>query len=354
MNKLIDPSPPPLVAAGRDRETLRDIVAHAFGADPSAGGSVVFRTRSVGRMQVVDPRTDAVSGRLVWRPVKSLWFTGHLLVALAGGWLTGSVSNAALAFVLTVLTLCCGHTVGLHRLLVHRSFESPLWLERLLIHLGVVVGMGGPLRILWMHDIRDWAQRQRRCHPFFTNQAGFWRDFVWQNHFEWELDHPPQMRVEERVAGDPWLLWMDRWWMAQQLPWALLCWWLGGAGGVVWGISVRIAVSLTGHWLIGWLAHRVGSRDWHMEGHAVQGYNLPGLGLVTMGECWHNNHHAFPGSAKLGLAAGQTDPGWWFVRVLSAVGLARGIKLPGHLPPRKERLRLRSRRRVRATAVFTL
>ena len=68
---------------------------------------------------------------------------------------------------------------------------------------------------------------------------------------------------------------------------------------------------MTGHWLVGYFAHNRGPRSWHIEGAGVQGYNVPYCGLITMGEAWHNNHHAFPGSARLGLRDGETDPGWW-------------------------------------------
>jgi len=104
----------------------------------------------------------------------------------------------------------------------------------------------------------------------------------------------------------------------------------------VWGICVRVSVSLIGHWLVGYLAHNVGHRDWHLEGHAVQGFNVPFISLLTMGESWHNNHHAFPGSARLGLRTSQFDPGWWMLLGLRAVGLASLLKRPDDLPERCE------------------
>ena len=53
-----------------------------------------------------------------------------------------------------------------------------------------------------------------------------------------------------------------------------------------------------------------------------------------MGECWHNNHHAFPGSAKMGLFPGQTDLGWWLIKTLEVFGLAWHIHTPSDLPER--------------------
>jgi stearoyl-CoA desaturase (delta-9 desaturase) len=81
-------------------------------------------------------------------------------------------------------------------------------------------------------------------------------------------------------------------------------------------------------------SHKTGEQSWAIEGLPVQGYNLPHLGLVTFGEAHHGNHHAFPHSAQLGLDPGQTDPGFWLIRTLAALGLAHNIGLPDSAPPR--------------------
>ena len=99
---------------------------------------------------------------------------------------------------------------------------------------------------------------------------------------------------------------------------------------------MRVAVCVTGHWLVGYFAHNGGVKHWQVEGAAVQGHNIPYLGLITMGECWHNNHHAFPGSAKLELHTYENDPGWWILCALQKIGLIWDIKLPINLPERPE------------------
>lgn len=296
----------------------------------------------VPRMLARSPATNPVSGTVVWDPIKSLWFTGHALIALVGGSLVFSYEAVVVSFLFTVTTLCLGHTIGLHRLLIHRSFECPKWFEYLLVHLGTVVGMGGPFRMLYLHDIRDWAQRHARCHPFFIHQNPIWKDSLWQLHCDIKLDDPPAFQIEMPIGNDPVYRFLQRTWMLQQLPWAVLFYWLGGIGFVVWGISVRVTISLIGHWLVGFFAHNWGSRDWHLDGHAVQGRNVPLISLLTMGESWHNNHHAFPGSARLGLRASQFDPGWWVLKILRFGGLVSNVRLPRDLPERKELVPLNS------------
>jgi fatty-acid desaturase len=236
----------------------------------------------------------------------------------------------------TAATLCLGHSLGMHRRLIHNSYECPRWLEYFFVHLGVIVGMAGPYGMIKGHDLRDWAQRQPRCHPYLRNGGSFWRDGWHQLHCDLTLAHPPEYAFEPRIAHDRVYAFMERTWMWQQLPLAVLLFALGGLPWVIWGVCARVAVSVTGHWLIGWFAHNEGHRDWHIRGAAVQGHNVPFTSLITMGESWHNNHHAYPGSAKLGLLPGQLDPGWWVLCALQLLGWAWNVKLPQDMPPRAE------------------
>ncbi len=296
------------------------------------------------RMNPVNERTSPEIGTVHWSPVKSIWYTTMLVIAVVGGSSTLRFENVLLFSVLTALTLCGGHSVGFHRLLIHRSFECPLWLERLLVTVGVLVGMGGPRKMLYMHDIRDWSQRHPKCHDFFTHQSSIWKDWFWNLHCEIRLQHPPEFHVEPRVTNSRYYAFLDGNWMLIQLPVAGILYLLGGFPWVIWGICVRVAVSLSGHWLIGYFAHNHGRQVWRIENAAVQGYNLPGLGLITMGEAWHNNHHAFPESAKFGLLRGQMDAGWWLIQTLQSVGLAWNVQRPENLPERPERTRLSDRK----------
>ena len=285
--------------------------------------------------------TDAVDGSVRWQPVKSLWISAMTLVALVGGPLTATWGAVALFLVTTGVTVCLGHSLGMHRRLIHRAYDCPVWLERLFVYLGTLVGMAGPFGMIRQHDIRDWAQRKSRCHPYLAHASGMLRDGWWQLHCELRLRHPPQLTLERRVAQDSFYRLLDRTWMAQQVPWAALFFLVGGLPWVVWGIAMRVFASVTGHWLVGYFAHNQGPRSWHIEGAGVQGYNVPYCGFLTMGEAWHNNHHAFPASARLGLNDGETDPGWWVLLGLRRLGLVWNIKTPELLPTRPNLIALR-------------
>ncbi len=291
-------------------------------------------------MQPADPLTNPVEGEVYWKWSKSLWYLATLVTTAVLAPLTFSVGAALVAFVLTLTTLCLGHTLGMHRRLIHQSYACPQWLEYLFVYLGVLVGIAGPFRIIYLHDIRDWSQRHTRCHSFFIHTNAWWRDWWQQLHCDIRLTHPPRFVIEERVRNDRFYAFLDRTWMLQQLPVAVALYLIGGVGWVVWGVGVRLFVSLTGHWLVGYLAHNHGRKTWHIEGAAVQGYNVRGFALLTMGENWHNNHHAYPESARLGVRPGEWDPGWLVLSVLRRVGLVWNIQTPETLPERRERVEL--------------
>jgi fatty-acid desaturase len=284
--------------------------------------------------------TDPIRGRIEWDPIKSLWWFAHLAGTVAAVMLHPTLEGFAVFLVLTAITICAGHSTGMHRLLIHRSFKTSRWLEYLLVYLGVLVGMAGPFGMIRAHDMRDWHQRQALCPPHPSHGAGFWRDGWWQMHCVYQLEHPPTFVIEPEVAGSKFYRLVEATWMAQQLPLAVILWLGGGLEWLLWGISFRIFASLTGHWAVGHFAHRGGHQGWRVEGLPVQGYNIRGIGLITFGENWHGNHHAFPHSARLGIEQGQVDPGFWFIRTLEWLGLASAIRLPESEPPREGLVRV--------------
>jgi stearoyl-CoA desaturase (delta-9 desaturase) len=283
---------------------------------------------------IAEGATNPLEGRIRWAPAKSLWLWSMTVVAVIAGPLTFTWGALALFIVTAGITLCFGHSVGMHRKLIHGSFDCPVWLERIFVYLGTLVGMAGPYGMIRLHDHRDWAQRQPACHRYSRHDAGFWRDGWWQLHCRLELKHPPVFRLEPRLANDKFYAFVERTWMWQQLPWAILFYAIGGWPWVVWGICVRVAVCVTGHWLIGHFAHRQGQQTWVVDGASAQGYNVSYAGFISMGEAFHNNHHAFPTSAKLGLLPGQPDLGWLLIRMLEAVGLVTNVNTPDNLPER--------------------
>src|SRR5690606_16408166 len=192
--------------------------------------------------------------------------------------------SAVIVFVVTTgAALLLGHSVGFHRLLIHGSFLTVPAVERFLMWCGTVAGMSGPLWIIRTHDLRDWAQRQRECHPYLAHRRSMVGDAWWQLHCRLELDNPPDFDLG-RVGRDPFYRFLERTWMAQQIPIAAALWIAGGWGFVVWGVFARVAITVHGHWFVGHLAHRRGPQSWLVKGAGVQAHDVPWAAIPTMGE----------------------------------------------------------------------
>lgn len=279
--------------------------------------------------------TSATEGKIVLETTKTLWLLSMTAGGLVGVLFFASWSALAIFLVLTAITICAGHSVGMHRLLIHRSFKTPIWVEHLLVYLGTLVGMAGPFGMIQAHDVRDWHQHQQSCPPHPSHGASFFKDAFWQLCCSFKLTDPPAFRIEPNVESDRIYRFLEATWMWQQLPLAMILFAIGGWGWLLWGVCLRVSVSLIGHWAVGHVAHHGGHQGWSVEGLPVQGYNLPRLALITFGESLHGNHHAFPHSANLGIEAGQSDLGFLLIKFLEAVGLASDIQGPKSAPARQ-------------------
>lgn len=284
---------------------------------------------------VETPGASPVEGRVVWDPAHSLWNGGMMLATLVLGPMTFSRSAFAIFIVLTGGFLLLGHSVGFHRRLIHGSFKAPRWLDYILMCCGTLVGMSGPLWMIRAHDLRDWAQRQSDCHPYLAHKRPMLIDAVWQLHFRLELERPPEFALGD-VGRDRFYRFLERTWMLQQVPVAAVLLLIGGLPFVVWGVCARVFISVFGHWFVGHLAHNRGPQSWLVDGAGVQAFDVPWAAIPTMGEAWHNNHHAYPGSARIGLYPGQADWGFRLIQLLERLGLAWDIRTPDSLPTRPQ------------------
>ncbi|MBA4748028.1 MAG: acyl-CoA desaturase [Sphingopyxis sp.] len=279
---------------------------------------------------VDDGSGDPRDGVVCVDPANLMWNGGMALVALLVGPLVATPAAVTLFFVTTALVLLLGHSIGYHRLLIHGSFQTSAALRRLLVWFGALVGMSGPYGIVRAHDTRDWAQRQPDCHPFLAHQTAPLRDAWWQIYCRLDLVQPPRFDLSE-LDADPFYRWLERTWRWQQLPIALIFYAIGGWAWVVWGVAARVAVANHGHWLVGHLAHNHGPQRWIVDDSGIQAFDVPWAAIPTMGEAWHNNHHAYPGSARIGLYPGQSDWGYAFIRLLEQWRLVWNVQTPATL-----------------------
>jgi fatty-acid desaturase len=271
---------------------------------------------------------NAVEGEVIWAPAKSLWNTIMLFGAIALAPIYFSWSALVFFLSFTYISMLLGHSLGMHRRLIHRSFECSKPLEYFLVWLGALVGMAGPFGILKIHDLRDWAQREEKCHDFFAHRRGLLMDAFWQLHCTFKFSSPPVFRIEDEFANDRFYIFLEKTWQLQQVLFSVILFVVGGMPWLVWGVFVRVAISVASHWVVTYYAHNPGLGNWRVFCASVQASNLSHIAFLTHGECWHNNHHAFPESARMGLDNGQLDVGWIVLKWLEQRGWVWNLGLP--------------------------
>jgi fatty-acid desaturase len=278
-------------------------------------------------MFIIKGAVPEAVGRVRVDPVKIAWMWGMILAGAVAGLPAVDASLTMISLALTFLTLCLGHSVGLHRGWIHGSYEARPVVHALLAWLFVLTGLGGPLSWARLHAVRDYWQNQKPCPRYFAYSHGLIRDFFWNLHCRFEpADDRALARLPSGLLRDPWLRFLEATWPLHVLALAAVLGATLGLEAVAVCVCLRTAVGFLGHWFVGYAAHAWGAQPYLVAGAQESGTNLRVLGVLSFGEGFHNNHHAFPWSARMGWMRGQFDLGWTALRMLRAVGLVRNLR----------------------------
>ncbi|MAE64555.1 MAG: acyl-CoA desaturase [Phycisphaeraceae bacterium] len=239
-------------------------------------------------------------------------------------------------YVATVL----GVTVGYHRLYTHRSFETRGVVKVALTVLGSMAAQGPLIRWVAVHR-RHHQHSDEHGDPHSPHQSGNGTLGVlrglWHAHMGWlfHSDAPNLMNCVRdlersrlvRVVSALFPLWLV---VGLVLPavigGVITLSWSGALLGFIWGGMVRIFLVHHVTWSVNSVCHMIGSRPFQTRDNSRN--NLV-FGVLALGEGWHNNHHAFPTSARHGLRWWQLDLSYLFIRALAMMNLAWNVRRPG-------------------------
>ncbi len=228
-------------------------------------------------------------------------------------------------FWLQWITGLFGITLGYHRLITHRSFTAPKWLEYLLAICGALALQGGPIKWVSTHRVHH-AFSDRPGDPHSPTRGFWWAHIGWL--FAWDdlTDEPAQYeRFVPDLMRDPVYPWIEKntVWFSVLLGVVLYTW--GGLSALVWGVFFRTVFVYHATWLVNSAAHLWGYQSYDTnEGSRNNWW----VALLSYGEGWHNNHHAYLHSAAHGLRWWEFDITYLTIRFLSLAQLATGVRLP--------------------------
>jgi len=237
-------------------------------------------------------------------------------------------------FWLQWITGLLGITLCYHRLLAHRSFQVPKWLEYGLTLCGALALQGGPLKWVATHRVHH-AFSDRPQDPHSPRRGFWWAHVGWLFAWDETLDRPDNYtRFVPDLTRDPVHQFIEKTELLYTilLGGALYAW--GGLSCLVWGVFARLVFVYHTTWLVNSAAHLWGYQSYRTnEGSRNNWW----VALLSYGEGWHNNHHAYLHSAAHGLRWWEVDPTYLTIRLLGWLKLARRIRLPrgnpAQLPP---------------------
>ena len=232
----------------------------------------------------------------------------NFAVMLVGNWIVGSL----------------GVGLGYHRLLTHRSFKAPKWLEYTLTIFGTMSVQDDAPKWVATHRIHHkFVETERDPH---STRPGFW----WA-HIEWILkgtaqDHNSDTlkRYVPDLLKDKFHVFLAKYYYVVIILSGFLLFAVGGWELVLWGVFVRVVVGWHTTWFVNSLSHIFGKRPFETNDDSTNNWFVA---LLTFGEGWHNNHHAYPSSARHGLKWYQFDMNWITISIFKRLGWAENIRV---------------------------
>jgi fatty-acid desaturase len=256
------------------------------------------------------------------------WVTASFMLLFHLGAIAALFFFSWKAFFITLflwwLSTSLGIGVCYHRLLTHRGYKAPRWLEYILTVCATLALEGGP--IFWVAT--------HRIHHRFSDHEGdphSPRDGKWWSHMGWILtgksmhhDTTTLAHYVPDLAKDKFYVWITKYHYVPIIALGVLLLAIGGIPFVLWGIFARTVIGLHATWLVNSATHVWGSRRFQTRDDSTN--NLV-IALLTWGEGWHNNHHAHPTSARHGLKWYEIDLNWYAIWIFSKLRLISNIRL---------------------------
>lgn len=259
------------------------------------------------------------SNQINWGTLTAV-VTFHILAAAA--LFTFSWQNLTAGLILWWLTGSLGIGVGYHRLMTHRGFKTPRWLERVLGVLGAMAIQSGPVTWVTTHRLHH-AFTDTDKDPHSPRHGTYWSHMGWIFRGKAQNNSLQTMqRYSPDLMRDPFLVTLDKYYWIPTVLLGVGLVAIGGFSMVLWAVFLRTVIGWHFTWLVNSATHLWGTRRFETRDDSR---NNGLIAALTWGEGWHNNHHAYPRSARHGLRWYEFDINWIQIKTLEKLGLAKSV-----------------------------
>ncbi|MCZ6540107.1 MAG: fatty acid desaturase [Nitrospinae bacterium] len=282
----------------------------------------------MGQIKALTPKLKFSSG-MVW-----YFAIFHALALLAFFPFAFSWSAVVVMLVLNWMTASLGICLGFHRYLTHRSLDLPKWLGYFFVLLGSLALENGPIKWVGQHRMHH-ANSDTDQEPHSARKGFWWAHMGWMLHRHPVFDNPFRIKSYTKdLQDDAFYAFLEKHFISVQVAFGLILFAIGGIPWVIWGIFLRVVLVYHQTWLVNSAAHTFGYKNLKLENDLST--NCWWVGLLAFGEGWHNNHHAFPKSARHGLRPWEVDMTWWTISGLKTLGLATNLHVARLYPNRND------------------
>lgn len=270
-------------------------------------------------MQNVVNINQAKSQKIQWHTIIAVTLFHVMAVAAL---FTFSWTNLAVAVVFWWLANSVGVGIGYHRLLTHRGFKTPKWVEYILTFCGTLALQSGAI---------NWVTTHRKHHAFTETDQDPHSPTkgLYHAHIGWIFQGEGQaqsetsmMRYTPDMMRDPVQRFMNKYYWVSSILLGVGLYAFGGFSMIFWAIGLRVVFGWQTTWLVNSVTHTWGTRRFESRDTST---NNGLVAALTFGEGWHNNHHTYPRSAKHGLTWKEIDLNWMQIWTLEKLGLATDV-----------------------------
>ena len=259
------------------------------------------------------------AGKLNWH---TIFFVAVFHILAVAALFTFSWQNALAACITWWIAASWGIGIGYHRLFTHRGFKAPLWLQYFFATCGSLALQSGPIAWVTTHRIHH-AFTETDKDPHSPRNGTYWSHIGWIFRGTAQGQSQSTMqRYSPDLTKDRYLSLLDKYYYVTIIAAALVMFAIGGWSMVLWAVFLRVVISWHFTWLVNSATHIWGSRRFDTRDDSR---NNALVAAVTFGEGWHNNHHAFPRSAKHGLTWKEFDLNWYQLRLLEKLGIVSNV-----------------------------
>lgn len=270
-------------------------------------------------MQNIIEFSPSRASRYNWNTI--VFVTAFHLTAIAA-FFTFSWQNALVTFICWWIASSWGIGIAYHRLLTHRGFTTSKWMMRFLATCGSLGLQSGPITWVTTHRIHH-AFTETEKDPHSPRNGTYWSHIGWIFRGTAQAQSEAmRQRYSPDLLKDPYLRILDKYYYVTTIALGVLLYAIGGWSMVIWAVALRITLSWHFTWLVNSATHLWGSRRFDTRDDSK---NNALVAAVTFGEGWHNNHHAFPRSARHGLTWKEVDINWIQLRIVEKLGLIRDL-----------------------------